>query len=297
MIKKKTTESKVGLINARDLKNPGSKALYTGILVLLWIGVIVCLIPPLWLITSAFKDVKEIHQIPPTFIPRSFQPGKVIDAWKKFDFSRYYFNTIFLAVCEIIISITSNGLVAYTMSRIKPTGYKIVFWMVLATFVLPQGVSLVPTYMTWMDFPFLHINFLNTYWPFIISCFGAGGMTMLIFKAFFDNIPTPILEAAKLDGCTEVGTFFRIVFPICKPIIVTQAILSFNSVWSNFLTPFLYLTEKKNWTVMVYAYRLAGLPIDELMLVLTFAMIPPMIVFFIFQKHIMNGFTMSGVKE
>lgn len=295
--KRKREDIKVGLISNRDLKTKSGKIIYRIILAFLWICVFVCLLPPLWIITSAFKDVKEILQVPPTLIPRSFHPGKLIEAWKKFNFGRYYMNTIFLTTCVVSLHVLANGLVAYSMSRIKPKGYKIMFGLILAGFVLPSGVSLVPTYMTWMDFPLLHINFLNTYWPFIISACAAGGMTVMIFKTFFDNIPDALLKAAKLDGCTEVGIFFRIMVPVCKPIIVTMTLLGFNTHWSEFFGPYLYITEKSKWTVMLYAFKLTGLPVDDRMLVLTFAMIPPIIVFLFFQKHIMNGFTMSGIKE
>lgn len=198
---------------------------------------------------------------------------------------------------QILIGTTSTGLVAYTISKIKPAGYKIVWGMLLSTLILPNAITIVPVYMTWLDFPVLHLNLLNTYWPFWIPAFGAGVVTTAIYKAFFDNVPSSILEASKIDGCSEVGIFFRIVLPICKPIIVTTVITQFNASWSDFFGPFLYLTDKEKWTVMLYAFKLNGLPIDEMLLVLTFSMLPPMIVFFFFQKHIMNGFTMSGVKE
>ena len=108
MRNKDKMDVKVGLINKRDLKSPKFRIAYIFILILLWLGVIVCLVPPLWIISSAFKDVKEIHQIPPTFIPRSFHPEKLLIAWEKFE----------LGLLLILCKFSKQGLNAITAGNI-----------------------------------------------------------------------------------------------------------------------------------------------------------------------------------
>ena len=180
----------------------------------------------------------------------------------------------------------------------RVSGGKIVFTIVLATYMLPTTVCMVPIYKNIIDFPVLGINLLNTNWPMWLMA-GANAYYVIVFKSFFDGIPTSLIEAGKLDGCGDFRSFTHIVFPLSKPIISTIVILAFSSSWGDFFWPYMVLKKQEFQTVMVRIYAMqsdTSIGINTLLLAISFAIIPPGIVFFFCQKKIMNGFVMSGIK-
>ena len=127
---------------------------------------------------------------------------------------------------------------------------------------------------------------------------GANAFNVLLFKSFFDSISISYIEAARIDGCTDLGIFRRIILPLSRPVVATVAIFSFNTSWAEFLWPYLVLKSKTLYTVPVQIFRMksAGFLMDQYVIVLLFAMIPSMIMFMLFQKQIMNGVSIGGIK-
>lgn len=255
------------------------------------------LFPAVWIILSSFKDVKEFLSTPPTLFPHSFHPEKVIKVWSKMNISRSYLNTLIVSAGDMFFAIVVNGLAGYVISRLKPKGANVVFLLVLWSMMLPSSVSLVPLFMTFMDFPVGHFSMMNTYWPMWVLK-GANAFNVLLFKSFFDSISISYIEAARIDGCTDLGIFRRIILPLSKPVVTTVAIFSFNTTWGEFLWPYLVLKDKALYTVPVQIFRMksAGFMMDEYVIVLLFAMIPLLIMFLLFQKQIMHGVAIGGIK-
>ena len=147
-----------------------------------------------------------------------------------------------------------------------------------------------------VNFPILHINLINTPWPLWIMAAG-GPFTVIWFKGYFDTIPSSIVESAKLDGASNITIFMKIIMPIAKPIILTQAIMTFNSAWQDYFWPMILLKEKDVQTIMVRVLAMQGsLAVDEQMVMLTLVMIPPIIFFIIIQKHLVGNMNEGGVK-
>ncbi|WP_270170210.1 carbohydrate ABC transporter permease [Paenibacillus sp. SYP-B4298] len=282
------------LISDLELRQRPVKLLY-GMLFLLMIAVtLICLLPPIWIIISSFKDLKEFYQVPPTLIPRTFQLDKLARTWQEFSFMQYYMNTMLVTLGTLFFTVTFNGLAGYFFSKLKPKGSALLFVLVLWTILLPNTVGLVPLYSNLVDFPILHLNLTNTYWPLWFMA-AANPVTILIFKNFFDAIPDSLLEAAHIDGSTKMGIFFRIIVPLSGPVIVTVIILAVNGVWNDFFWPFMLLKEQHMWTVIVAIYNLkTSLPQDIQFIGLTFAIVPPVLLFIVFQRYIMQGATLSG---
>lgn len=258
----------------------------------------ICLAPPLWVMLSSIKDMKEFYQVPPTIIPRSFQVEKIVDTWNKLNFLKFYANTLVLAAGTIVFAVASNGIAGYVLSRLKPKGSKFVFLIILWTMIIPNSVSMIPLFKNIIKVPILHINLSNSFLPLWLMA-GASAYFIVIFKSFFDGIPQTLVEAAHLDGCSNLGTFTRIVVPLSKPVIMVIIIFTLNATWSDFLWPYLILKSPENYTVMVKIFSLkssTGFPMDVQMVALVFAIIPPAILFMFFQKYIMQGFTLSGIK-
>ena len=288
-LKKDTTH--IGLVSSYEMKNPVAKAFYFFCILCLVITALVCILPPLWILLSGFKEGKEFYSIPPTILPESFHLSKLIDTWKMLHFEKYYINTLVLAFGSIVFKIVFCGLAGYVMSMLKPRGIGLVERILIITMMIPANVKLATTYQNIVAF-----HMLNSYTG--LWCMAATDTFMiLVFQSFFEGIPFSLVEAARIDGCSELSTLFKIILPNCKPVLATSVILTINAAWSDFFWPFLIVKEKSLFTVMLQVYTIkASTSIDIVMISLIFVIIPPILLFIVFQKFIMQGFTMSGVK-
>lgn len=287
-----------GLISEVGYKKLSNKIIYWTIIAILIAVSIICILPVAWVLLSSLKSIDEFYSVPPTLLPKSFHFEMIPELFGKYDFTNLYKNTIINCIGVIVFSVVINGLMGYALSKMKVKGGKVVFLAVLATYMLPTTVCMVPIYKNIIDFPVLGINLLNTNWPMWLMA-GANAYYVIIFKSFFDDIPNSLLEAGKIDGCSDLKAFIKIVFPLSKPIISTMVILSFGGAWGNFFWPYMVLRKPEYQTVMVKIYAMQNdttIGINTLLLAISFSIIPPAIVFVIFQKKIMNGFVMSGIK-
>lgn len=291
-------EKRTGIINSIEMKKTKFKMAYWILFLVMVLISLICLLPPVWILLSSMKDIKEFYKIPPTILPETFQPEKLIETWNKLKFFRYYINTLELAAGCVVFSVVINGLAGYVLSRLKPKGSGLFLSLMIWTMLMPASLSLVPLFKTMIKFPLLGINLTNTYIPmWLIS--GASAYFVLIFKGFFDSIPVSLLEAARLDGCGNLKIFYKIIVPLSKPIIAVVSIFTVNGAWGDFLMPYLIIKDPEKYTVMVRIFTMrgsVGFALDIQMIALVFAIIPPVILFLFFQKHIMHGFTLSGIK-
>ena len=237
--------------------------------------------------------------MPATLIPRSFHPEKLWETWEMLNFGQAYINTVIVLCGSLVMSLVCNGMMGYVLSRLRPRGYKLVLSLVLWTLMLPQSVSQVPLFKNFLSLPILGINITESYLPMWLLA-GANAFYVLIFKSFFDSIPQSLIEAARLDGCTNLGIFFRVMLPLSKPVLMVIAIFTINASWSDFFWPYLVLGSRSElYTVMVKIFYMAGssgYSEDIQVVALIFTIIPPTILFLFFQRYIMSGFTLSGIK-
>lgn len=296
---KKWTKKEKGAIMPIELKGTGMKAIYFINLTILIIISLICLLPVLWLVMTSFKSVKEIYQTPPTLFPANFDITKIARVWKKVNFVKYYKNSFLLCGGDIVFDIVLSGLAGYVLSRLRPKGIKAVQIAVFWTMMVPATVSMVPLFKTFLDLPIFHISLVNSYLPMWLMA-GVNCFNMLLFKSAFDSISKEYVEAAQIDGCSNLGIFAKIILPLSLPIIMVVVILDFTGSWGNFLFPYLLLQDKEMYPVAVKIYELKtsgqGILLDEYMMVLFFSILPPILMFLIFQKQMMNGVSFSGVK-
>ncbi len=167
--------------------------------------------------------------------------------------------------------------------------------------MMPGQIRMVPNYMTYLHFPFasdhgMGVNLLDTFWPMWLGA-GLDTYAVLLFKNAFDGLSTSYVEAAKIDGCSNYGIFFKIMFPLSMPIVIFQSIGALSGAWSDFFTPLLILD--KNSVVPLEIYRMKSdstVQMNTYFMALVFSGIPPFLIFAIFQKHIMGGINVGGVK-
>lgn len=290
-------EKDTGLLTALDFKHRYVRISYWIMFAIVMILALAFLFPVVWIIISSFKDTKEFLSTPPTLLPHSFHPEKVIEVWSKMSVGRSYFNTFIVALGDLAFALIVNGLAGYVISRLKPKGSNFIFVLILWTMMMPTSVNMVPLFMTFMDFPVIHVNLMNTYIPMWLMK-GANAFYVLLFKSFFDSISHSYIEAARIDGCNNLRIFGKIVLPLSKPIMFSVAIFSFNGSWAEFLWPYLVLKDKDLYTLPVQIFRMksTGFLMDQYIIVLFLAMIPSMLMFLLFQKQIMNGVSLGGIK-
>lgn len=284
-------QKRTGAILEMDMKRPPVKAGYVVVVIVMTIVSLICVFPPLWVILSSFKDLKEFFRIPPTLIPRTFHPEKLLEVWKATGFGRIYWNTTLVAVGSVLAAIFFNGLLGYVLSRLKPIGSRLIFTLIVWTMMLPNTVGMVPLYKNMIDW-----GMTNSYIPLWLMR-GANAYFVIVFKSFFDGIPKEFIEAARIDGSSDLGIFFRIIMPLSKAVMIVVMLFTINAVWSDFLWPYLLINDMNMYTVIIRLYRMqTGFSADKQLIAMTFAIVPPVVLFAIFQKHIMTGFSLGGIK-
>ena len=293
----KISGMQTGLITYVDYKRKSVKLSYWIMFIGLVLLCLIAIVPIIWTLFSGFKEPAEYFSSTPKFLPESFDFGKVVNIFKILRFDRTLPNSLMMFAGTWFCTVVLGGIAGYTLSQLKPKGGKIVFMVMFWMMLMPNTLSMVPTFMMWTNFPLIHVSFQNTFVPFWV-----GGLTdvfsIILFKKFFDSIPNSFIEAAQIDGCSNIGIFSKIIVPLSAPIISTITIFTFQGSWNNFLGPFLLLKDGKLATVALKLYTLQKDYTEPEQMLGAFIMIlPTMLMFSIFSKKILNNNMSAGIKE
>ena len=299
LLKNRLVNKTEGIITSIEYKKPAYKILYVAILLILFVAVLAAIIPVLWLFMAGFKDASEVFKAPFTFWPKSIDLGKIVDVWKTVGFTKYFLNTLLLVMGSVVCAVFFNGLLAYAVSIIRPKGHKIVYGMILGSYMIPAVASLVPLYA---NINSLGLKGYATYIPLCLL-YGANSYYFMMIKNYFDTIPAPLIEAARIDGCSNMRIFFKVVLPLSRPIVGVVSIFAMTAAWADFLLPYLLLQDDALYTAMVKVYNLStsmanmsNFGIDKYLMAITITIIPQVFLFAIFQKQIMGTGATSGIK-
>jgi multiple sugar transport system permease protein len=250
--------------------------------------------PLLWLAKSAITPTQDTLRMPMALWPHGFDLGYLSRAWSQTHIDRYFMNTVYMAVgswaTQLIVATTAG----YTLAILKPPGTRILTALVLGTLFVPSIVLLVPLYLSIVDVPFLHIKLINTFWAVWLP-YGASAFNVLLVKRFFDNLPTEVFEAAKVDGAGPFRLFWSICLPMSRPILGVVSVFAVVSAWKDFLWPLLVLP---NPAVQPLSVRLPTLqPTTELnifLAALAISTLIPIVLFLIFQRMFLSGGDVTG---
>lgn len=280
-----------GIIRTFDLRKRPVKVLYLAIFLSALISAFIAIFPIIWTILSGFKDLREFVN-EAKILPKSYDVGKFIETWKLLGFGRFYINSLIVVVGSIIFAVISNGLLGYALSKIRPRGYKLIYFLILWSLMIPTTTSIVPLFIN-----IVKIGLQGSFIPLWLSA-GANAFFVILYKNFFDSIPQSIIEAARIDGCNEWSIFFKIVFPLSYPINTVITIFTITNAWSDFLLPYLLLNNTGKETVMVrlFQFRTSVATDVDIIRAVTFSIIPPILLFAFFQKYMMEGIVKGGIK-
>jgi len=269
-----------------------TRALTVTIGVGLAIGAVITAFPFIWMITSSFKPQSESIDYPPTILPQAPTIEYYVTLFTELDFGRYLLNTVIVVLISYI-GLMLMAMAGYAFAKFDFKGKGWMFFLVLATLMIPVQVTMIPTYLIINS---LHLTntLVGIALPTLVS-----GFSIFLFRQFMTTIPTEMLEAARLDGAGEFRTFWQIVLPMSKPILAVQVVLTFIAGWNSFLWPLILSSDQKLYTLSVglnlLNQQLAVNPSLQ-MAGASVMVVPILIVFIIFQRYVIQGFALSGLK-
>ena len=258
----------------------------------LGVGALVTAFPFFWMLTTAFKPQREAIDYPPTLLPQEPTLEWFVTLFTELDFGRYLVNTIAVVLIGFV-GLMLMAMAGYAFAKFEFRGRRWLFFLVLATMMIPIQVTMIPTYLILNG---LHLTntLVGIALPTLVS-----GFSIFLFRQFMSTIPTEMLEAARLDGAGEFRTFWQIVLPMSKPILAVQVVLTFISGWNSFLWPLVIASDQKLYTLSVglalLNQQLAVNPALQ-MAASSVMVVPILVVFVVFQRYVMQGFALSGLK-
>ncbi len=258
-------------------------------------------LPLIWMVTSAMKNDSQVYTVPPVWIPNPAFPENFWNAWNTYDFNLYAFNTLFRFALPVTVGVTiSSAIVAYGFSRIRWKGRDVIFFICLATMMIPYAVTMVPLFII-----FKKIGWVNTFLPLVVPAFFGSPYFIFMLRQFFMTLPEELSDAARIDGAGEFGIMWRIILPLTKPALTVVALFTFMGAWNDYLGPLIYLRREDQYVLAlglenlrrtVTSIGVSELAYPYLMAVSTIITAPILIAFFFAQRTFIEGISLTGLK-
>ncbi|MEU7200873.1 carbohydrate ABC transporter permease [Streptomyces sp. NPDC045470] len=285
------------LVRPAVLRTRKGKLVYWSVLaVALALFTVAFLVPLYWAVTGAMKTSAELAQNPPTYVPAEWHPENYGRAWREMDLTRYFLNTVLLAGGAWLVQLAVQVPAAYALSKLRPRFGNVVLGLMLVTLMMPATALLVPVYLTVVDVPLFHRNLIDSPSAVWLPA-AANAFSIYLLKNFFDRVPDELLDAARIDGAGPLGTMWRIVLPLSRPILAVVSILSVVAAWKDFLWPLLVLPDPAKQPLSVFLQRVAqDTPLNSLVAGLVLASLPLIALFLAFQRQIVAGLGAGGLK-
>jgi len=269
------------------------RADYVFTYILLIIGAIITIAPFLWMFFTSFKPEAEVFIFPPKLLPQepSFSAYKTL--FEKVNFGRTFMNSAIVTFSFTFINLFVCSLAGYAFAKIKFWGRDKIFYLFLATIMIPSQVTMIPSFMV-----LKHLGLLNNYFGLIIPG-SASVFGIFLVRQFLLGVPDDLIDAARIDGCNEFAIYWYVILPLLKPVLATIAIFTFMGAWNDFLWPLIVMTSEKMYTLPVALAMLNGEHNTEWALLMAGAVVvtmPVLLVFFALQRYFIEGIAHSGIK-
>jgi len=254
----------------------------------------VYLTPFVWMISTSFKTIPQSIASPPVIIPNPIVTKPFFDALTKMDYPLALRNTLIYAVPAVIGTVISCSLVAYGFALIKWRGRNAMFLFLLATMMLPSQVTLIPLYVIYAK-----LGWINTYLPLLVPTFLGSPFFIFLLRQFFMGMPKELIDAARLDGASELRILTTIVAPLSAPALITVGILTFIDKWNDFYGPLIYLQkpELQPLSLAVQVFQTQhGTDWPVLMAASILVAAPLVALYFVAQRKFIEGITLTGLK-
>lgn len=261
---------------------------------LLLCGCVVMALPFVWMFLSSLKTDPEIFVFPPRWLPETLHWSNYQAVMESMPFGWFIFNSFKISLLAMIGQLLSCSLAAYAFARIRFPGREVVFVIWLACLMIPYQVNLIPQYVLFRSF-----GWLDTHYPLIVPNFFGGVFGTFLLRQFFLTLPSELEDAARIDGCSRFGIYWRIFLPLSKPALATLGVFTFMANWNNLLGPVVYLSSYEKMTLTVGLAFFRGQYTTQWALLMAGAVIsviPIMIIYAAAQQYFVQGVVLSGLK-
>ncbi len=252
------------------------------------------LFPLLWLVSTSLKSPSEnIFSFPPQLLPTQPTLENFLTVWQTYPFGNYIFNSFLVAILTVSLNVLFCSLAAYPLARLSFRGRDLILALVIATIAIPFQIVMIPLYVLAVQLG-LRNTYLGMIFPSLASAFG-----IFLLKQAFAGVPKELEEAARMDGCSELGIWWHVMLPAVRPAIITLAIFVFIGSWSDFLWPLIILDDEQYYTLPLGVATLAGTFSLDWRLIAAGSVIsiaPILLVFVFLQRYIISTDVATGVK-
>lgn len=259
--------------------------------------------PLLWMLSTSAKPMDQAISKPPHLLPEpagqtlSYAADNYGKVWNDpaVNFPLYLRNTLIVAFLGVAGCVVSSSIVAYGFARVRWRGRGALFALVLATMMIPFPVVMAPLYVI-----FSKLGWVGTFKPLWVPFWFGNAFSIFLLRQFFITLPKELDEAARIDGCSHWGTFWRIVLPLSKPALAVVVLLHFTYMWNDFLAPLIFLTHRDQFTLALglhlYQSQAGNTPWNQLMAASTMVVAPVLVLFFLTQRVFVQGVATEGLK-
>lgn len=254
---------------------------------------LIFVLPIVWILVSSLKTSSELFSWPPTILPEEVTFQNYLVAFQKGNFARYFRNSFFVATTATVITLAINSMAGFALAKYRFPGNQFIFFMFIATLMIPLEVIMVPIFIVLRN-----VGLYNTLWGIIIPP-AATPTGVFLIRQYMLTVPTELMESARIDGASEWRIFYRVMLPLAKPVLVALTIFSFMWRWNDFIWPFVVISTESKYTIQIAIANFVGqfsVDWNSLLAMNIVAMIPVLLVFLFFQRHFVQGISMTGLK-
>ncbi|MCK9210489.1 MAG: carbohydrate ABC transporter permease [Ignavibacteriaceae bacterium] len=255
---------------------------------------ILTIAPFVWMISASFMADGHASVYPPRFFPDESTLIQYQILFTRLNALSNFFNSLILSVLVTAVSLLFNSMAGYAFAKFRFSGKDKLFTILLSSMIIPAQVTMLPLFLM-----LKYMGFINTYMAIVIPGL-ANIFGIFMIRQYAISIPDSLLESARIDGATDFQIYWKIILPLCKPILVTLALFTFLGTWNDFLWPLIVLTDNSMYTLPVALANLMGEHTKDPELMMAgsvVTIIPVVIVFLSLQKYYLKGIMMGGVKE
>jgi multiple sugar transport system permease protein len=276
----------------RRRSNPLGRVLVYSVLIF---GTLVTLVPFIWILATSFKPASEIVRIPPTFFPETWtaQSYQTIFNDPKIPLARFYFNSAFVAIMRVLITLFISSLVGFVFAKYHFRGKNLLFGFILVQLMIPFQVIMIPAYLI-----LVQIRLVDSLWGLIVPAM-VDAFGIFFMRQFIETFPNDLIDAARIDGSGEFGIYRKIVLPNLGAALATLGIFTFMATWNDYLWPLIVITTHEQRTLpllLTWYTSQHGQRYDLTMAASILVLIPVLLVYVFFQRWIVRGVALSGMK-